>query len=180
MVVAYIGVGSNEGEREAWIRRAIEALRALGPEVKVLRVSPLYETPPLVEGEVSPEEKDPEDIPWFINGVVELETSLGAEALFEELLRIEQQLGRKRSEERAPKTNESLKPFLSRNIDLDLLFYGDEVIRTEKLTVPHPRAHERPFVMLPMRDLRPEYVHPGVGRKVGEMCQGRLEPGEIR
>lgn len=171
-VIAYVGVGSNQGEREEWIRRGIEALRALEPEVRVLRVSPLYETPPLVEGEVSPEEEHPESIPWFLNGVIELETVLGPEALFKELQRIEERLGRKRARVQSSERGNAARLFLSRTIDLDLVFYGDEVIQTEALTVPHPRAHKRAFVMRPMRDLRAGYVHPVVRRTMAELCEG--------
>jgi len=171
-VIAYVGVGSNQGEREEYIRRAIEALGAFEPEVKVLRVSPLYETPPLVEGGVSPEEEHPEDIGWFLNGVIELETVLGPEALLETLQRIEKRMGRKRPGEERSGSGNAARLFLSRTIDLDLVFYGDEVIQTEALTVPHPRAHKRAFVMWPMRDLRAGYVHPVLGKTMGELCEG--------
>jgi len=171
MVIAYVGVGSNQGGRAEWIRRVVDSLRKLDPAVRVLRTSPLYETPPLVEGDIAAEEKDPERIPWFLNGVIEVETTLAVEELFEELRKIEEQLGRTRPGGSQPSDQEAARPFLSRSIDLDLLFYGNEIIETEALTVPHPRAHLRSFVMLPMRDLRSDYVHPVLERTVGELCE---------
>ena len=133
------GVGSNLGDREFLIRKAVEAMRDL-PRTLVVRVSSLYDTEPV--GEV--------DQPAFLNAVVWLETTLEPRELLWQLLLIEKRMGRVRSQRWGP-----------RPIDLDLLFYDDETITEPDLTVPHPEAHRRAFVLLPLQELDPEFVHPG-------------------
>ena len=137
MTRAYVGVGANLGDREATIRAALDALPG------VVGVSELRETEPV--GVV--------DQPPFLNGAVVLETELSARELLETLLAIERDLGRERRERWGPRT-----------IDLDLLLYGDETIDEPGLTVPHPRLHERRFVLEPLLDLDPELEIPGRGR----------------
>jgi 2-amino-4-hydroxy-6-hydroxymethyldihydropteridine diphosphokinase len=132
---AFVGLGSNLGDREATLLRAVEELRRL-PETEVVAVSGFRDTAPV--GFV--------DQPRFLNGAVELETGLAARVLLHELLRIERELGRDRLN--AP-------PQGPRTADLDLLLYGDEVIREPGLEVPHPRLHERAFALEPLFDLDP-------------------------
>jgi 2-amino-4-hydroxy-6-hydroxymethyldihydropteridine diphosphokinase len=141
-VRAYVGVGANLGDRRATIERAIELLRAV-PGVEVLAVSSLRETDPIGF----------EEQPRFLNGAVELETTLGARALLDVLLRVERELGRTREGPR----------FGPRTIDLDLLVYGDERLDEPGLTVPHPRLHERRFALEPLAELAPELEIPGRG-----------------
>lgn len=131
MVICYVGIGSNIGDRRSLIDRAIADLR--GSEgIKVLRVSSIYETDPV------------SDIPQgkFLNGVIEMETDLTPALLLKELNRIEKKLGRKRSVKNTPRT-----------MDLDILYYGDEKISTKDLIIPHPRMHEREFVLKGLREL---------------------------
>jgi 2-amino-4-hydroxy-6-hydroxymethyldihydropteridine diphosphokinase len=130
---AYVGLGSNLGDREATIREALEALAA-EPGVEVVAVSTLRETEPV--GPVT-------DQPRFLNGAVALETSLEPRALLDRLLAIEASLGRTRE---GPAGG-------PRTIDLDLLSYGDLRIEEPGLEVPHPRMHEREFVLEPLREL---------------------------
>ena len=130
---AYIGLGSNLGDRERTLRAAVEALAA-SEDVEVVAVSSFRETEPV--GPVTNQ-------PRFLNGVVELETALPARALLDLLLRIEAGLGR---------TREGL-PGGPRTLDLDLLLYGDERIDEPGLQVPHPRLHEREFVLQPLEEL---------------------------
>ena len=137
VTVAYVGVGSNLGDREATIRAAIAALPG------VVAVSTLRETDPV--GVV--------DQPRFLNGAVRLETDLSARQLLDALLAIERELGRERRERWGPRT-----------IDLDLLLYGDTTVDEPGLTVPHPRLHERRFVLEPLAELDPALVIPGRGR----------------
>ena len=137
MTVAYVGLGSNLGDREARIRAAIMALPG------VVAVSVLRETDPVGVTEQ----------PAFLNGVVALETELSPRELLESLLAIERSLGRERRERWGPRT-----------IDLDLLLYGGETVDEPGLTVPHARLHERRFVLEPLADLDPELVIPGHGR----------------
>ena len=137
MTLAYVGLGSNLGDREATIRAAIAAL----PDV--VAVSELRETEPV--GVV--------DQPRFLNGAARLETQLSARELLDRLLAVERELGRERRERWGPRT-----------IDLDLLLYGSESIAEPGLTVPHPRLHERRFALEPLAELHSELVVPGRGR----------------
>jgi 2-amino-4-hydroxy-6-hydroxymethyldihydropteridine diphosphokinase len=141
-VRAYVGVGANLGDRRATIERAIELLEAT-PGVEVLAVSALRETDPVGY----------EAQPRFLNGALELETTLTARELLDALLAVERELGRTRDGPR----------FGPRTIDLDLLVYGDEQIDEPGLTVPHPRLHERRFALEPLADLAPKLEVPGRG-----------------
>jgi 2-amino-4-hydroxy-6-hydroxymethyldihydropteridine diphosphokinase len=142
---AYVGVGANLGDREATIRAAIEAL----PDV--VAVSALRETEPFgVTGQ-----------PPYLNGSVALETELAPRELLDRLLAIERSLGRERREPGHVRWG-------PRTIDLDLLVYGDATVDEPGLTVPHPRLHERRFVLEPLAELDPGLVVPGRGR-VGDL-----------
>jgi 2-amino-4-hydroxy-6-hydroxymethyldihydropteridine diphosphokinase len=130
---AYVGLGANLGDRERTLRAAVEALAA-NHQIEVLAMSSLRETDPV--GPVP-------DQPRFLNGAVALETSLSARELLNVLLRTEAAFGR---------TREGM-PGGPRTLDLDLLIYGDEEIDEPGLQVPHPRLHERTFVLEPLREL---------------------------
>ncbi len=141
--LAYVGIGSNLGDREATIARALELLDD-PPALRLVRVATLRETAPV--GNV--------DQPPFLNSVAALRTTLGPRELLDRLLAIEQALGRVRTGERwGPRT-----------LDLDLLLYGDAVIDEPGLAVPHPRLHERRFVLEPLHELAPDLHVPGRGR----------------
>lgn len=144
-VTAFVGVGSNLGERASTIAAAIELLGA-HPRIRVARSSALIETEP-----VGPPQ------PRYLNGAVELETTLAPAELLGELLRIERILGRVRdpAERMGPRT-----------IDLDLLLYGDSVLEEPGLSVPHPRMHERAFVLRPLAEIAPNAVNPRSRRTV--------------
>jgi 2-amino-4-hydroxy-6-hydroxymethyldihydropteridine diphosphokinase len=139
---AYVGLGANLGDREGTIRAAVAALG--GEEgIEVVAVSTLRETEPVGVG----------DQPRFLNGAAELETTLTAPELLDRLLTVEQRFGRVRVPgEHGPRT-----------LDLDLLLFGDEAIDEPGLTVPHPRLHERRFVLEPLAELAPGLVVPGRG-----------------
>jgi 2-amino-4-hydroxy-6-hydroxymethyldihydropteridine diphosphokinase len=143
MVKAFVGLGSNLGEREVTLRAAIGRLRGL-PEVEVIQVSSFRDTEPV----------GPVDQPRFLNGAVELETDLTARALLGALLELERAFGRDRSAGplHGPRT-----------LDLDLLLYGGETIDEPLLNVPHPRLHERRFVLEPLAELDPDLEVPGQG-----------------
>jgi 2-amino-4-hydroxy-6-hydroxymethyldihydropteridine diphosphokinase len=136
---AYIGVGSNLGDREANLRNAI-ALLVQTPYVYVRRLSSFLENP-AVGGS--------EDAPPFLNAAAEVQTALSPQMLMRRLLEIEQLLGRERRIKWEP-----------RIIDLDLLLYGSEIISTDELIVPHPLMHERPFVLRPLAEIAPNAIHP--------------------
>jgi 2-amino-4-hydroxy-6-hydroxymethyldihydropteridine diphosphokinase len=128
---AYIGLGSNLGNRENFLSQALTLLDS-HPAVRVIKISALYETDPVGYT----------DQPLFLNMAALLETSLTAEQLLANLLEVEQKLGRKRDIRWGPRT-----------IDLDLLIFGTEKIETPELTIPHPRMMERPFVLVPLREI---------------------------
>jgi len=139
---AFVGVGSNLGDRRATIERAVDLLRA---HVAVVAVSTLRETAPWGYA----------DQPAFLNGALEVETSLVARELLDALLGIERELGRVRAG--GPR-------YGPRTIDLDLLVFGDEVVAEPGLTVPHPRLSERAFALEPLAELDSELVVPALGR----------------
>lgn len=138
---AFIGLGSNLGDREAMIRQALDALAAL-PQTELLRASSLYDTEPV--GDV--------EQPNFLNAVAHLDTNLSARQLLWNLLLIEKRLGRERARRWGP-----------RIIDLDLLLYGNELIEEADLRVPHPEMTRRAFVLVPLVELDPTLVHPVTG-----------------
>jgi 2-amino-4-hydroxy-6-hydroxymethyldihydropteridine diphosphokinase len=142
-VRAFVGLGSNLGDREATLRRAVDELGRL-PATEVRAVSEFRDTAPV--GYL--------DQPRFLNGAVELDTDLSPRELLAELLRIERDLGRDRVQ--SP-------PQGPRTADLDLLLYGDERIHEPGLEVPHPRLHERRFVLEPLSDLDAGLFIPGRG-----------------
>ena len=151
---AYVGLGSNLGDREATVRRAVELLgERLG--IEIVAVSTLRETDPVGY----------EEQPRFLNGVAALEVDLTARALLDELLAIERELGRDRSRETR---------WGPRTIDLDLLLYGGETLDEPGLTVPHPRLAERQFVLVPLHELEPDLRLPD-GRAVQELVVPALE-----
>ena len=137
MTRAYVALGANLGDREAAIRRAAELIGAT-------RLSALIETEPWGFA----------DQPRFLNAVAELETELAPRALLDRLLAVERELGRTREGPR----------YGPRTIDLDLLLYGDEQLDEPGLTVPHPRLHERRFVLEPLAELAPDAFVPGQGQ----------------
>jgi 2-amino-4-hydroxy-6-hydroxymethyldihydropteridine diphosphokinase len=139
---AYVALGANLGDRDRSLRAAVDALAA-EDGIEVVDVSTLRDTEPVGVGEQ----------PRFLNGAVALDTTLSARELLDRLLAVEQRFGRVRVPgERAPRT-----------LDLDLLLYGDETIDEPGLTVPHPRLHERRFVLEPLAELAPGLLVPGRG-----------------
>lgn len=141
----WIGVGSNMGDRLAHISDAMELLGTKG--VKVLRTSSIYETAPLgFKADTQ-----------FLNAVFECEATFTAAEVLEIIAGIEGKLGRTRSSDER---------YLSRTIDLDILLFGNHVITTEKLTVPHPRIAERRFVLEPLNELIPNALHPVINRTI--------------
>ncbi len=151
----YVGVGSNLGDRAGFLEKAKSLVNQL-PGTRVLRSSSIYETDP-VGG--PPQGK-------YLNAVWEIETSLSPHEIKEKLREIEAKLGRKRSFENAP-----------REMDLDILFYGCQIIDEEGLRIPHPRLHERLFVLEPLAELAPDLQHPILKRKVEELLeQSRKNP----
>ena len=150
---AFIGAGANLGEPVHQIRLAQDALQK-SPGVEFLGASSLYRTQPMGPVEQSP----------FINAVFALEPEIGPHDLLSLLLEIEQNMGRVRKERWGPRV-----------IDLDLLFFGEEIIKGPGLEVPHPRLHERRFVLAPLAEIAPGFVHPVLQKSVSELLAGLPE-----
>lgn len=149
----YLSLGSNVGDRVANLRAAIEKLREMGT---VETVSAFYETEPV---ETGPQ-------PWFLNCAIKMETEKMPRQLISAVLALEQSMGRQRRQEKAPRT-----------IDIDVLLFGNSVIELPALTVPHPRFHERRFVLEPLAEIAPDVRHPVFKRTIREL-RDALPPGQ--
>ncbi len=158
---AYIGFGSNVGDRVDFCDRAVTLLSLL-PHSQVTGVSLLYETEPVQDG------AHPGD-GWFLNGVVQLDTDITPKSLLSVLREIERSLGRDQDNRSGPRT-----------IDLDILFYGERVIDEPELAVPHPRLHQRRFVLMPLSELAPLLIHPTRRRSVNQMLADVEDRSEVR
>lgn len=174
MAIAYLSLGSNKGDRVGYVQQATSLLGAIndGPDdftqvkdplrhseiannitgtkevvnssnkvLKIIRTSSLYETQPWLEKNTT----------WFVNAVIEIKTNLSPENLLAECMRIEKQLGRNRQLEGH---------FGDRTIDIDILFYDKEIINSENLQIPHKFLHQRAFILVPMLELNPDFIHP--------------------
>lgn len=152
---AYLSLGSNEGDREQWLQ---QALALIGSRCgTVVKTSPIYQTAAWGNN----------DQPDFLNMVLQLETTMNELQLLNAILDIEISLGRRRTVKWGPRT-----------IDIDLLFYNDEVIHVPGLTVPHPFIHERRFILAPLADIAPQHVHPILHKTIAQLlteCKDDLE-----
>ena len=149
MKTVYLGLGSNVGDREQTLQTAINRLNS--PDLRVKRASSVYETEP--QGRRNQR--------WFLNLVVEAQTDLFPRQLLGRIAKLEQQLGRRRMLANGPRT-----------IDIDILFYGNFVVKTPELNIPHPRFAERRFVLAPMVELAPELRDPNSRRTMRELLPG--------
>jgi 2-amino-4-hydroxy-6-hydroxymethyldihydropteridine diphosphokinase len=152
--LVYLSLGSNVGDRAANLEAAIARLSSLG---KVVAVSSFYETEPV--GFAAQ--------PWFLNCAVKLDTEKTPEQLLAGILDLEQEMGRLRIQKNGPRT-----------IDIDILLFGDSVIATEGLSIPHPAMYERRFVLEPMVEIAPDVEHPVLKRSVREL-RDALPKGQI-
>lgn len=147
-VTAYIALGSNLGDREMNLRRALAQLIQT-PQIQIRRISRFLDNPAVGGAEDSPD---------FLNAAAEVETTLAPALLMRHLLEIEQLMGRQRRTRWEP-----------RIIDLDLLLYGDSIISTDSLIVPHLLMHERLFVLQPLAEIAPKAAHPALQRTIEDL-----------
>lgn len=153
----YLGLGSNVGQREEMLQTAIDRLHS--PELRILRVSSVYETEP--QGRRNQR--------WFLNLVAEARTDLFPRQLLGRIARIERQLGRRRMLANGPRT-----------IDIDILFFGGVIVETPELTIPHPRLAERRFVLAPMVELAPDLRDPVTRRTMRDLLPATAGQGVKR
>src|SRR5208282_3305360 len=143
--LAYLSLGSNVGDRATQLRSAVARLETSG---RVVAVSSVYETEPVEFTEQ----------PWFLNCAIALETSLAPQQLMSAILDTEQQMGRVRRHSKGP-----------RPIDIDILLFGNEIMDSQELTIPHTAIYQRRFVLEPMAEIAPEVVHPILEKTIREL-----------
>ncbi|MBT1075306.1 2-amino-4-hydroxy-6-hydroxymethyldihydropteridine diphosphokinase [Geobacter grbiciae] len=152
----FIALGSNQGDRELNLLRAVAEIGRL-EQTRITALSGFYDTDPV----------GPVDQPNFLNAVLRLETALSPRRLLAELQRIETDVFRRVRDV----------PWGPRSMDLDILLYGDLILDEEGLVIPHPRLHERRFVLVPLAEIAPHQLHPRLGKRVDELLR-LLPPGE--
>ena len=153
----FLGLGSNVGEREKYLNSAVAELQKIR-HTKVVWTSSVYETDPVGKT----------DQPKFLNAAVEIETQLGPKELWGEVKMIEQKLGRTTTERWGP-----------REIDVDLLLYDGLVFQDDEVTVPHPEMERRSFVLIPLKEIAPDLVHPINGMTVEELVAACKDGGRV-
>ncbi len=155
---AYVCLGSNLGDRLQYLKRAIKKIEESN-KISIKKISSVYESEPMGY----------ENQRWFLNLVLEVKTSLDPFPLLEHLLAIEDQMGRKREEKCGP-----------RNIDIDLLLYDKRIVDSNRLTIPHPRMHQRRFVLIPLAQIAPRLLHPVLKKSVDELLENCEDKSAVR
>lgn len=155
---AFIGIGSNLGDRKANHLEAVERIQKL-PNTRIVKQSSLYESEPLGDAKT-----------WFVNAVIEIETEASADDLLKRLKAIETTMGRKRARG---------KRWGSRIIDLDILFFNHEIIDKRTLKIPHPELQNRRFVLAPLSELAPQMIHPRLTATISELLAGLKDTKKI-
>lgn len=156
--MAYIGIGSNLGDRLKNLKKALKSIGNSGT-MTIEKESSVYETEPV----------GLETCDWFLNMVIQIKTHLSPLELLDTLLEIEKKMGREKRIRWGP-----------RKIDLDILIYEDKIIQNEKLTIPHPQMHKRRFVLIPLVEIAKEKVHPLLKKTVGELLLDLKDQKRVR
>jgi 2-amino-4-hydroxy-6-hydroxymethyldihydropteridine diphosphokinase len=152
--LVYLSLGSNLGDRQVQLQDALAKLAAVG---RVVATSSFYETEPV---EFTQQ-------PWFLNCAIALETNKTPEQLMAAILRIEEEMGRRRVQKKGP-----------RAIDIDILLFDNTIVDSKELTIPHPAMHQRRFVLEPLAEIAPELLHPVLKKTIGELLDS-LPPGQV-
>jgi 2-amino-4-hydroxy-6-hydroxymethyldihydropteridine diphosphokinase len=152
--LVYLSLGSNLGDRQVQLQDALAKLAAVG---RVVATSSFYETEPV---EFTQQ-------PWFLNCAIALETNKTPEQLMAAILRIEEEMGRRRVQKKGP-----------RAIDIDILLFDNTIVDSRELTIPHPAMHQRRFVLEPLAEIAPELLHPVLKKTIGELLDS-LPPGQV-
>jgi len=155
-MLVYLAVGSNIGDRQHYIRSAIQGLSARG--VRTIRCASIYLTEP----------RDILDQPWFLNTVLEASTSLDPDQLLRACLEVEEENLRKRDRSKGPRT-----------LDIDIIFFGREIIRMNNLEIPHPRFSKRRFVLEPLAEIAPEFLDPASGKTILQLLKEVSDPAQV-
>ncbi len=151
--IVYLSLGSNVGDRDSQLR---EAQARLGAEGRIVASSSFYETEPV----------EFTDQPWFLNCAIALETTTTPQQLMAAILGIEKEMGRQRLQNKGPRT-----------IDIDILLFGDTMLNSPQLTIPHPAMHHRRFVLEPLAEIAPEVLHPAFRKTIRGLLDA-LPPGQ--
>ncbi len=163
---AYIGLGSNEGDRVGFVQQAMQFLKDV-PGITVKESSSLYESEPLGIGYS----------PWFVNAVAAIDTTLSVEELLDVCKEIESRLNKFHGGQRD--NNRSEIQGSRKIIDLDILFFGDEVLESESLRIPHPTALQRAYALVPLLEIAPNFVHPGLNKTVSQIHESLPQPEQV-
>ncbi|MBS3128746.1 2-amino-4-hydroxy-6-hydroxymethyldihydropteridine diphosphokinase [Candidatus Woesearchaeota archaeon] len=156
MTKVFLGLGSNLGDRKAYLEKAMSCLKE---KTKIVACSSLYKTEPVGYGNQND----------FYNRVIEIETRLQPKKLLTFLQKIEKKLGKKKKRKNGPRT-----------IDIDILLYDRLVIKEKNLIIPHPRMHERRFVLIPLKEIAPKFVHPKMKKSISELLRSVKEKKRVR
>ncbi len=159
MAIVFLSLGSNIGDRLGYVQQAAGILGTT-KDIQIIATSSFYETEPWQMD--SPN--------WFVNAIVQISTRLTPEELLIVIQRIESQLGRERSERRE---------YTDRTIDIDILFYDDKIINTEKLTIPHRFFHRRACMLVPMLEIAQDFVHPLFKKSISDLYDELEEPEQV-